>query len=107
MEKGEMTMPVMEISIIPLGTKTTSISQYIADSVSVLKEEKGIDYEITAMGTIIEFPSLDLLFELAKKIHQVALKKGVGRVFTTIKIDDRIDKRVTIKGKIKSVKDKL
>jgi len=88
-------------------TKTTSISHYVADSVTALKEHKGINYEITAMGTIIEAPSLGILLEIAKKMHQVALEKGTGRVLTTLKIDDRTDKVLTIKRKVEAVKEKL
>ena len=100
-------MPIMEISIIPIGTQATSISQYIADSVMVLSEKKGIIYEITAMGTIIEASSLDILLDIAKKMHQVVLEKGTGRVLTAIKIDDRIDKKLTIKRKVEAVRKKL
>lgn len=100
-------MPIMEINIIPIGTKTISISQYVAESVSILKEEKGIHYEITAMGTIIEASSMDILLDIAKKMHYLVLKKGTSRVLTTIKIDDRTDKELTIKRKVEAVKEKL
>ena len=100
-------MPIMEISIVPIGTQTTSISRYIADLVRVLREEKEINYEITAMGTVIEAPSVGILLDTAKRMHQVALEKSPGRVLTAIKIDDRIDKELTIKGKVEAVREKL
>ena len=33
-------MAIMEISVVPIGTKDTSLSSYVADCIRVLKEEK-------------------------------------------------------------------
>ncbi|OQX80084.1 MAG: hypothetical protein B6D56_05800 [Candidatus Omnitrophica bacterium 4484_70.1] len=99
-------MPVLEISILPLGTKTASVSSYVAGCVKILEKEKGIKYQITPMETIIEARSLRKLFRVAEKMHKEVLSK-VDRVVTTIKIDDRKDKKLTMTGKISSVKKKL
>jgi uncharacterized protein (TIGR00106 family) len=99
-------MPIMEISVIPIGTKTTSISKYVASSEEVLKRER-MKSQITAMGTIVEAPSLDELFKVAEEMHKKAFKGGVRRVFTSITIDDRLDKKSTIEGKVASVRKKL
>jgi len=93
----------MEISIVPLGTKTPSVSKYIAKVLKVLKNEKNIEYQLTAMGTIIEASSLDKLLRVAKRMHKTVLNGDVNRIVTTIKIDDRKDKNLTIEGKLKSV----
>jgi len=37
-----MKMPIMEISIVPLGTESASVSGYVADAIKILKEQKGI-----------------------------------------------------------------
>lgn len=96
-------MPIMEINIIPLGTKTPSVSKYIADALRVLGKEKNIIYELTAMGTIVETDSLDLLLTLAKKMHRAVLSGKINRAVTTIKIDDRKDKKISIEEKVSSV----
>jgi len=96
-------MPIMEINIIPLGTKTPSVSKYIADALRVLGKEKNIIYKLTAMGTIVETDSLDLLLTLAKNMHRAALSGKINRVVTTIKIDDRKDKKISIEEKVSSV----
>jgi len=96
-------MPIMEINIIPLGTKTPSVSRYIADALRVVEKEKNITYKLTAMGTIVEADSLDLLLSLAKKMHQAVLGEKIKRVVTTIKIDDRKDKKISIEEKVRSV----
>lgn len=100
-------MAIMEISIVPIGTGTTSVSKYVANALKVLKDKEGIKYQLTAMGTIVEAESLDTLLNLAKEMHQSAFDSGAVRVLTNIKIDDRTDKKLSIKGKIKSVEDVL
>ena len=47
-------MAIAEISVVPLGTKTPSVSRYVARAIKVLEKQKEVKYEITAMGTIIE-----------------------------------------------------
>lgn len=100
-------MPIMEISIVPLGTRTPAVSKYIVKVLKVLKSEKSVKYQLTAMGTIIEASSLDKLLAIARKMHKTVLNGDVNRIVTTIKIDERKDKRLTIEGKLKSVRKKL
>jgi uncharacterized protein (TIGR00106 family) len=98
-------MAILEISVVPIGTGGTSLSAYVADCLRILKKEK-LRYELSSMGTNIEGDLKDL-FKIALKMHQVPFKKGARRVATTIKIDDRRDKKGTLEGKKKAVKNKL
>lgn len=97
----------MEISIVPVGTNDASVSRYVADTLEVIKKEKGIKYELNSMGTVIESNSLDMLFKVAKKMHKAVLRGNITRVVTSIKVDDRNDKTLSIHGKIKSVENKI
>ena len=99
-------MAIAEISVVPLGTKTPSVSQYVARAVKVLEQEKGIKYELTAMGTIVE-GDLDGILAVVKKMHEQVFGEGVARVVTTVKIDDRRDKPQGIRDKVDSLKKKL
>ena len=99
-------MALVEVSIVPLGTETTSVSQYVARAVGVLQSGKDIKYELTSMGTIIE-GDLEHLLTLVRKMHEAVFDAGVSRVVTTIKIDDRRDKISSISSKVESVKKKL
>lgn len=98
-------MAILEISVVPIGTGNTSLSAYVADCLRMLKKEK-LRYELSSMGTNIEGDLKDL-FKIALKMHQVPFKKGARRVATTIKIDDRRDKKGTLEGKKRAVKNKL
>jgi uncharacterized protein (TIGR00106 family) len=99
-------MAMIDISVVPVGTGKPSVSEYVAGAVSILKNEPGIKYELTAMNTIIE-GDLEKLLALAQRMHRSAFNAGAKRVVTTIRIDERIDKPLTIEGKIKAVKEKL
>ncbi len=96
-------MALVEVSVIPLGTETPSVSKYVAQAVEVLRREENIRYELTAMGTIIE-GELERLLTLVRQMHQAVFDAGATRVVTTIKIDDRRDKNSGINSKIESLK---
>lgn len=98
-------MAILEISVVPIGTKDTSLSSYVAECVQILKKEK-VRYELTSMGTNIE-GDLRGLLRIALKMHQTPFKKGALRVLTTLKIDDRRDKKGTLSGKKRAVESKL
>ena len=99
-------MAMIDISVVPVGTGKPSVSEFVAGAVRILKNEPGLKYELTAMNTIIE-GDLAKLLSLAQRMHNSAFDAGAKRVVTTIRIDERCDKPLTIEGKIKSVKDKL
>ncbi len=98
-------MAIAEISIVPIGTSTTSISTFVADAVRLLKDSK-LKFELTAMGTIIEGDLADIMHILTK-MHETPFAKGATRVYTVIKIDDRRDSATGIEKKVKSVENKL
>ena len=99
-------MALVEVSIVPIGTGTPSVSQYVAQAVQVLEGEKDIKYELTAMGTIIE-GDLERLLALVRQMHEAVFDAGVTRVVTTIKIDERRDKTSSMSSKMESLKREL
>lgn len=98
-------MVVAEVSILPIGTQNTSISKYVVDAIKILKAS-GVKYEITPMCTVME-GSLDQVLEVTHKMHEEVFKKGCLRVLTTLKIDDRRDRKISLRSKLKSVVSKL
>lgn len=98
-------MPLIAVNVVPVGTSSPSIGDYIADAVRALKDG-GVRYEITAMGTMFE-AELSEALPLIRKMHEAAFARGTLRVVTTIMIDDRRDKKVTMRAKVASVKRRL
>lgn len=95
-------MPIMEISVVPLGTSSVSVSETVKKALKGLKDEPDMEYTLTAMGTIIRADSVNRLLVAAEKMHAAALQDA-QRVNTSIKIDDRKDKPLSIRGKVASV----
>ncbi len=93
---------IAELKVVPLGTQSASLSKYVAAVINVVKQAKGITYQITPMATIIQGP-LSQVLELAAKMHEVPFTMGVNRVLTSISIDDRRDKPITMESKLKAV----
>ncbi|MEJ5301615.1 MAG: MTH1187 family thiamine-binding protein [Thermodesulforhabdaceae bacterium] len=98
-------MAIVEVSIVPLGTSDTSLSNYVAKVLEVV-EESGLQYELTPMGTILT-GSLGEIFPVISRMHERCFEEGVRRVLTLIKIDDRRDKMVKPQDKVFSVRAKL
>lgn len=100
-------MAIVEFSVVSIGTKTPSISEYVVEAVKVLKKYGNLKFQVTSMGTIIEGDNLDEILNVILGAHEAIFKAGAQRVITTIKIDDRRDKKETTEYKIQVVEDKI
>jgi len=99
-------MIIAEISVVPIGTCTPSVSQYVAKAIEVLDHEKNIKYKLTGMGTILE-GELSAVLEAVRKMHESVFSDKIQRVVTTIRIDDRRDRESSAERKLQSVARKL
>lgn len=97
---------IADIRVLPFGTETASVSHYVASCVNILKRAPDVKYQVTPMATMLEGP-LERILELLQEMHEVPFTLGVKRVITSISIDDRRDKQITMESKVKAVEDKL
>ncbi len=95
-------MIVAELSIVPLGTGSTSISTYVKAAIDALKRAN-VRAKPRAMATEIEAEDLETLFSAVKLAHEAVIEKGAKRVVTTLRIDHRLDKEATIEEKLRSI----
>ena len=86
-------MAIVDVVVIPVGTEGPSVSKYIAEIQTKLNEFKQGD--------------LKDLFEVIQAIHELPFDKGLDRVCTNIRIDDRRDKSRKMNDKLKSVQKHL
>ena len=93
---------IAQFSVFPIG-EGTSLSRFVKKGVAVV-EQSGYTYEIGGMATTVEVPDLDALFDLVKKVHAAHVTEGALRVAIDLKVDDRRDKKATIKSKRTAVK---
>jgi len=98
-------MALMQITIIPMGTDTPSVGDYVA-GVQNLLQGREFEYQLCDMGTLIYGNPVELL-QLAAEIHEYPFTQGVKRVVTNIVLDDRRDKVVGIGQKREAVLQRL
>lgn len=96
-------MAMLELSIVPLGIGE-SVSAYVARCVDIIDRSR-LDYELHAMGTIIEGELSKGLAIVEQCIEAVAA--DCDRVTCTVKIDVRRGKSGALKSKVASVEQKL
>ncbi len=97
---------IVEVTVVPLGTASTSLSAYVADVEKVLTKYPNIKTRLTPMSTILE-GNLEEILTAVREMHEAPFLKGAKRVSTRIGIDDRRDKRITMDGKIEAVTSRL
>ncbi len=98
-------MAVVGVSVAPVGTENPSISHYVAECERVLEKYKDLKHKLTPMATVIE-GDLDTIFKAVKEMHKAPFRLGAKRVLTHLAIDERIDKNLTMEGKIEAVEKK-
>jgi uncharacterized protein (TIGR00106 family) len=94
---------VMELTIIPLGSGR-SMSGDIASLVNII-EASGLEYRMTAFGTLIE-GTWDQLIEVATRCHSDMRTKS-ERVLTMMRLDDYGERTGEIQGAVDRVEKKL
>ena len=100
-------MATAEVSIIALGRPTASASEYIAEMHRRLQKQDKVRFKLNAMGTELEGKVEDIL-EVVRQLHSVPFEAGLPRVYTVLKLDERIDKPTqTLEDKVKSVEEQM
>lgn len=90
---------IADFSIIPIGHGESSVGRYVAAAINSFKDLKGLDYEVTPMGTVLAAKELDTIFQAVRLAHEAVMALGLKRVESTLRIDDRRDKPRTMKDK--------
>jgi uncharacterized protein (TIGR00106 family) len=97
------SMVLLEMSITPLG-KGESVSVFVAECLDII-DRSGLNYELHAMGTIVE-GELDAVLDLMRRcIEQTATHSD--RVTCAAKLDFRRGHSGRLKSKVTSVEQKL
>ena len=99
-----------EISVIPIGIRsetTTSMSKEIAAAFDAIQKIKGLKTMLTPMGTQIESNNFTNILQAIEVAHQVVRTAGAKRIMSTIRIDERLDKSISLEEKVESVMEKI
>jgi uncharacterized protein (TIGR00106 family) len=107
-----------EVSLMPIGSRgpttadgkeeeETSMSKEIAVAFDAISKVDGLKTILTPMGTLIESENLSNIFKAVELAHRAVKNKGIKRIITSIRLDERIDSPHTLEEKVESVKKKL
>ena len=97
-----------EISILPIGTRSTSISKEVAAAFDAIRKTKGIKTaKLTPMGTQIEADNIQAILNSVEAAHQAVRSTGAKRIVSSIRIAERLDASRTLEDEVKSVTEKL
>ncbi len=93
---------VVDISVEPIGTGSTSLSPFIKVVYEVLRK-KGIKFYPAPSMTSIELDDITQLGHIIKDIDDALAEQGVKRIVTILKVDDRRDKENSIEHKLDAI----
>jgi uncharacterized protein (TIGR00106 family) len=99
-----------EISVIPIRIRsetTTSMSKEIAAAFDAIQKIKGLKTMLTPMGTQIESNNFANILQAIEVAHQAVRTAGAKRIMSTIRIDERLDKSISLEEKVESVMEKI
>lgn len=95
---------LIDLCVVPLGNGV-SVSRYIAVCEKIISDA-GLKSNLHANGTNIE-GDWDDVFAAVKRCHEVIHEMDAPRIFTSLRINTRIDREQTLQDKIDSVNSKL
>jgi uncharacterized protein (TIGR00106 family) len=93
-------MIVADFSMVPMGSGT-SAAKYIRAVYDLLRES-GVKFVPGPMSTSVETKSFEELFNLIEKANRRLKEMGVQRIITSISIDYRLDKEISIESKLRA-----
>lgn len=96
---------LLEISIFPLGAGE-SVGEAVSRAVGAIRAA-GHPCELTAMGTVVETPTLAEGLRVVEAAHEALDRQGLGRVYATVKIDSRSGPMGRLHRKVASVEERL
>ena len=97
----EQTMIIAELAIFPT-SEGASVSRFVKEAVRVI-EDSGLKSVTGGMSTVIEAPDLASLFRVIGQADEALVKMGAKRIHVDLRIDHRLDKKATIKSKLKAI----
>lgn len=91
-------MLVAEFSVVPMGSGTSAGD--CIKAIHDLMKEREMKFIPGPMSTSVEAESFQELFELMEKANDRLAHMGVERIITSLRIDMRLDKDISMQSKL-------
>lgn len=95
---------LLEFSMFPTD-KGESVSAEVSKVIKMIRD-RGVPYKLTAMGTIIETESMEEALSVVQDAYDL-LSEDAGRIYSSINIDARSNKKNRLSGKIESIQGRI
>jgi uncharacterized protein (TIGR00106 family) len=96
---------VAEFSIHPIGSGT-SVGRYVKQAVRALSRIPGLTFDVTPMSSVLEAENIGTILEAVQVSHRALRAMGAKRISSSLRIDERLDKRRTMSDKTCGLKKK-
>ena len=96
---------LFQLTMFPTSKRGDSVSADVSKVIDII-DKSGLPYRLTPMSTIIE-GEWEPVMKVINRARLMLRRKGHGRIYICITIDDRKGARSRITGKIKSIEKKL
>ncbi|MCP4971047.1 MAG: MTH1187 family thiamine-binding protein [Arcobacter sp.] len=83
-----------------------SKSEYVSEIIKVIRD-CGYPYQLTPMATIIETKDISEALDIVQKCYDTLDALDCNRVYSTINFDIRKGHKNRLKGKVKSIENKI
>jgi uncharacterized protein (TIGR00106 family) len=90
---------IAEFSIHPIGSGT-SVGKYVKAAIRSLSAIPGLKYQVTPMATVLEAPDIATILRAVEVSHDTLRSMGAKRISSSLRIDERLDRRRTMKDKV-------
>jgi uncharacterized protein (TIGR00106 family) len=92
---------LLEFSLFPLD-QGESVGKQVSQIVKLIRDS-GVDYQLTAMGTLIETENIEQALALVRQCSELLQKEGCQRLYATLKLDIRQGDSGRLQGKLQSI----
>jgi uncharacterized protein (TIGR00106 family) len=83
-----------------------SKSAYVSKVIKMI-DQSGVNYQLTAMGTLIETATVADALAIVQKAYETLEAEGCNRIYSSLKFDIRKGKENRLTTKIQSVEAKI
>ena len=88
------------IHLIGMGT---SVGRYVKATVRAMSGIPGLTVDVTPMSSVLEAESIGIILEAVEVSHRALRSMGAKRISSSLRIDERLDKRRMMSDKIRGL----
>ena len=81
----------------------TSVGRYVKAAVRAMSGIPGLTVDVTPMSSVLEAESIGTILEAVEFSHRVLRSMGAKRISSSLRIDERLDKRRMMSDKIRGL----